>query len=267
MFWYNGKLIEGNNFQLQVNDPGLLFGATVFTTLRVYDRSLTHPLTNWKAHCDRLMESLETFGWELPKWERIQQGAEILLSHHPVLRITIFSDGRELIIGRSLPENLEERQQKGGIAYLASSPLYSRHLPGYKTGNYLGAWLALQQAQKLGAHEAILTDEEGNWLESSTGNLWGWKDGCWYTPPLDAGILPGITRSHLLNWLKFQDIRVEEDTWNWELVNSLEAIAYSNCGVEVIPFCQIIHSPGNLTFNPSHPVLEQLRSYFRVKPI
>ena len=58
----------------------------------------------------------------------------------------------------------------------------------------------------MGAKEAILVDESGNWLETSTGNLWGWHDGIWYTPHLDNRILPGIVRSHLLNWLKSQGI-------------------------------------------------------------
>ncbi|MEB3151575.1 MAG: 4-amino-4-deoxychorismate lyase, partial [Sphaerospermopsis sp.] len=47
MYWYCGKLIESKTLELNINDPGLLFGATVFTTLRVYDHSLDHSLTNW----------------------------------------------------------------------------------------------------------------------------------------------------------------------------------------------------------------------------
>ncbi|HCF27363.1 MAG TPA: 4-amino-4-deoxychorismate lyase, partial [Cyanobacteria bacterium UBA11049] len=51
-----------------------------------------------------------------------------------------------------------------------------------------------------GAGEAILVDANGNWLETSTGNLWGWQNGCWWTPPLEAGILPGVVRQQLINW-------------------------------------------------------------------
>jgi len=36
-------------------------------------------------------------------------------------------------------------------------------------------------------------DESGNWLETSTGNLWG---GGWWTP-LAAEIAPGVVRSQL----------------------------------------------------------------------
>ena len=84
-------------------------------------------------------------------------------------------DGREWITGRYLPGDLATRQQQGIVGWLADVPIYQRCLASHKTGNYLGAWLALQQTQKYGAREAILIDESGNWLETSTGNLWGWK--------------------------------------------------------------------------------------------
>jgi 4-amino-4-deoxychorismate lyase len=37
MYWYRGKLIESPTLKLDINDTRLLYGATVFTTLRVYN--------------------------------------------------------------------------------------------------------------------------------------------------------------------------------------------------------------------------------------
>lgn len=223
------------------------------------------PLTNWTAHCDRLRWSLQTFGWQLPDWKQLRQGAESLLPDYPVLRIAIFTDGRELIIGRSLPGNLQELQQQGVIAWVAQDSLFRRELSAHKTGNYLAAWLARQQAQRLGATEAILVDPLGNWLESSTGNLWGWKDGRWQTPPLEAGILPGIVRAKLLDWLQVRQLPVEQNIWNCDFVKTLEAIAYTNSVFEVVPLRAIVTPQVNLTTNPFHPALEQLRSYWLEK--
>ncbi|MBE9170655.1 aminotransferase class IV [Pleurocapsales cyanobacterium LEGE 06147] len=262
MFWYDGRLIERDTFELNIYEPGLLYGATVFTTIRIYQQSLTHPLTSWQAHCDRLHRSLQTFGWQFPNWQRLQQGAELLLPHFPVLRMVVFADGREWIVGRNLPADLSQRQRQGITAWVAKDSLFRRDLANYKTGNYLGAWLALQQAQKLGATEAILIDNRGNWLETSTGNLWGWRDNCWWTPSLEVGILPGIARSQLLTWLASQHIPVGENLWTPEFVKDLEAIAYSNCVVELVPLRTIIERASNLTVCPSHPALEKLQSYF-----
>lgn len=262
MFWYDGQLMQGDTLELAIYDPSLLYGATVFTTLRVYDQSLEHRLTHWKAHCDRLHDSLQAFGWQLPDWQRLRQGAEVLLTDYPVLRMVIFADGREWISGRFLPENLDELQQQGVRGWVADEPLFRRSLANYKTGNYLGAWLARQKAQKLGAKEAILVDYQGNWLETSTGNLWGWKEDYWWTPPVDGNILPGIMRSQLLTWLESQDLPVKHHRWDWQLIQELEVIAYSNSVMEVIPLATIMTPQGILNTNPNHSKLQQLYTYF-----
>lgn len=242
--WYSGKPIGSGKIELGIDDPGLLYGATVFTTLRVYHDSLDDRRTNWKGHCDRLRNSIETFGWQEPDWDSIRKGAEILQRDFPVLRITIFPDGREWIVGRDLPSDLVERQQEGIVAWLAETGEFRRSLAEHKTGNYLTAWLALNQAKKYGAKEAILIDESGNWLETSTGNLWGWQDGRWWTPPLTAGILPGLMRKQLMDWLKSQNQIVEEEAWTADLVSGMEAIAYSNSVVEVVPIHTVIGGSG-----------------------
>ncbi|AFY78857.1 MAG: aminotransferase class IV [Hydrococcus sp. C42_A2020_068] len=262
MFWYDGELIEGDSLSIGIDDPGLLYGATVFTTLRVYDRSLDRPLTHWQLHCDRLRHSIQAFEWQSPDWRRLRQGVEILLAYYPVLRIAIFADGREWIIGQSLPVDLKERQQQGIVGWVADESLYRRSLAAYKTGNYLSAWLARQKAQKLGAKEAILLDEAGNWLETSTGNLWGWKEECWWTPALEEKLLPGIARSQLIEWLQSQNIPVKQNRWTPEFVRDLEAIAYSNSVMEIIPFSLIIHPLGKQFLNCNLLALEHLRSYF-----
>jgi 4-amino-4-deoxychorismate lyase len=243
--WYAGKLIELGRIELGIDDPGLLYGATVFTTLRVYHHSLDDGRTNWRGHRGRLSNSIKTFGWQEPKWERIREGAEVLGREFPVLRITIFPDGREWIVGRQLPEDLVERQEKGVVGWLAQGAEFRRSLGEHKTGNYLTAWLALNQAKKYGAKEAILIDESGNWLETSTGNLWGWQDGRWWTPPLTAGILPGLMRKQLIDWLLSQNQIVEEEPWTADLVLGMEAIAYSNSVVEVVPIHTVVGGWGD----------------------
>ncbi len=272
--WYSGQLVEARAIELAIDDPGLLYGATVFTTLRVYENSLDNNWTNWAGHCDRIRHSIEQFEWQMPDWERVKIGAEALKTHFPVLRITIFPDGRELITGRYLPTDLKERQQFGIVAWLAEAPEYRRFLPEHKTGNYLSAWLALNKAQKYGAKEAILIDEDGNWLETSTGNLWGWQDGKWWTPPLKQGILPGLMRSQLIAVLKSHHEIVEEEPWNHELVQGFEAIAYSNSVVQIVPIHTIVRStsegegitnppcPMPHALCPSHNCFQKLRHIF-----
>jgi 4-amino-4-deoxychorismate lyase len=261
-FWYDGQLQHQPTLSLSIHDPALLCGATVFTTLRIYN-SLDHPGTAWSAHCQRLRTSLQSFGWAEPDWERLRQGAQILGQHYAILRVTLFPDGREWITGRPLPLDLLQQQTQGITAWIAD-PDWQRSLPAHKTGNYLVPWLALQQAQAHGAQESILIDTAGNWLETSTGNLWGWADGYWYTPALSVGILPGLQRQRLIQGLRCQNKQVVEATWDAALILQLETIAYSNCVVEFVPIQTILSTPKPLRYNASHPNLEDLRQAFQV---
>ncbi|MEH2069747.1 MAG: aminotransferase class IV [Nostoc sp.] len=258
IFWYDGKLIHSQILELNINDPGLLYGATVFTTLRVYQNSLDNNLTNWQAHCDRLLFSIQSFGWQQPDWKRVRQGAQVLLPQFPVLRITLFPDGREWITGRFLPPDLTEKQKNGVSCAVASSEFF-RSLPSHKTGNYLSAWLAKTSSD---AQEAILVDTIGNWLETTTGNLLGWCDSSWWTPPIKAGILPGILQSQLVNWLQNQQQPMQEAPWSPELVERFEAIAYTNSVVEMIPIHTVYQPTGSLQYNPHHPNFQQIRGLF-----
>jgi 4-amino-4-deoxychorismate lyase len=177
MFWYNGKIIQSQTLELDINDPGLLYGATVFTTLRSYENLLDSRLTNWRSQCDRLKLSLQTFAWQQLGWHQVRQDAEIISAHFPVFRITIFPVHRERITGRLLSKDLINKQKNDNACTAAKTELY-RSLPDHKAGNYLSAWLAKNSAQQLDTQEAILVDARGNWLETSTGNLGGWRDNC-----------------------------------------------------------------------------------------
>jgi branched-subunit amino acid aminotransferase/4-amino-4-deoxychorismate lyase len=261
-YWFAGQLCEGTDIALAVNDPALLYGATVFTTLRIYGVSLDHPLTHWAAHQQRLVHALTDFGWPSPDWSRVRQGAEALLEDYPVLRITCLPDGRELVIGRSLPPALATMQTKGIAAWVARGEMYRRSLPAYKTGNYLGAWLALQAAQRHGAREAILLDAQGQWLETSTGNLWGWANGQWHTPGLGTGLLPGIIRTHLIEYLRQRGELVNQSPWPPGVIQRFEVLAYSNSGVQIVPIHTVLGDRSRLEVNPQHPALAALRAAF-----
>ncbi|MGF1458248.1 MAG: aminotransferase class IV [Leptolyngbyaceae cyanobacterium] len=262
-YWYNGEPSEQKTLTLSYQDPGLLFGATVFTTLRVYEHSLTHPWTAWNGHIHRLTQSLQAFHWADPNWNQIQRGADLLARHYPVLRITLFPDGRELIMGRSLPEGLVARQHQGITAWVADSPEFRRSLAAHKTGNYLSCWLARQAAQRAHAQEAILIDARGHWLETSTGNLWGWARGQWYTPPLAAGILPGTLRSRLLQGLQAQQSTVQVALWTPELILQFTYLAYSSSVVEVTPIHTILQGHSSVNYNPDHEKTAQLTAAWR----
>ncbi len=260
LYWLEGHLHRGATLTLPLDDPGWLYGATVFTTLRVYEQHLSHPWTAWAAHVERTRRSLQTLHWPQPDWHRVEQGAIRLATEYPVLRVTIFPDGRELITGRSLPPNLASSQTTGVFAWVADSPDYSRPLPGHKTGNYLGCWLALQAAKRHQAQEAILVNAADHWLETSTGNLWGWAQGAWWTPPLATGILPGVMRSRLLQGLAATGAIVHTDPWTPSLISQFTTLSYTNSVVEVLPLRGILRGATCVNYNPDQEAIASLKA-------
>jgi branched-chain amino acid aminotransferase len=69
--------------------------------------------------------------------------------------------------------------------------------PLIKSNNLLNSALAMQEAVKRGAFEGLMRNYRGELAEFSTANIFVVKDGAALTPPLEAGLLPGITREFL----------------------------------------------------------------------
>ncbi len=70
--------------------------------------------------------------------------------------------------------------------------------PSAKTGNYLNNVLALHEARLAGADDAIMLNAAGEVTEATTANVYVIRAGALVTPPLDAGILRGTTRTRIL---------------------------------------------------------------------
>ncbi len=254
MYWYDGELANATQLTLPIDEPGLLFGATTFSTLRAIEGQ---PLA-WEAHRARLQATVTALGWQPPQWAQLERGVSEMAARYPVLRVTLFPNGCEWIVGRALPLDLARWQQEGAIALVITG--LARSLPAHKTGNYLACWQARRAALAVGAQEAILTDAAGNWLETSTGNLWGWRTGTWLTPPVEAGILPGIARAQLLHRLGAQGRPALVSSWTPTLVAQLEAVAYCNCVVGVVPLREVRWPTGQTArYDAATPAIAELQ--------
>src|SRR5438874_7590716 len=66
--------------------------------------------------------------------------------------------------------------------------------PLIKSNNLLNNALAMQEAFRRGAFEGVMRNYRGELAEATQSNLFVVKNGAALTPPLDAGLLPGITR-------------------------------------------------------------------------
>src|SRR2546421_6448184 len=66
-----------------------------------------------------------------------------------------------------------------------------------KSNNLMNWALAAQEAIKRGGFEAVMRNYRGELTECTQSNLFIVKNGAALTPPLESGLLPGITREFI----------------------------------------------------------------------
>jgi branched-chain amino acid aminotransferase len=125
--------------------------------------------------------------------------------------------------------------------------------PLIKSNNLLNNALAMQEAVRRGAFEGVMRNYRGELAECTTANLFVVKDGVALTPPLDAGLLAGITREFLFEIGVEVGIQVREQVLrDADLLGADEAFLTSTTR-EIVPIVQVDDSvigsgrPGGVT--------------------
>jgi branched-subunit amino acid aminotransferase/4-amino-4-deoxychorismate lyase len=98
-----------------------------------------------------------------------------------------------------------------------------------KSGNYLNSVLALAEARRKGAYEALMCDAVGRIAEGSSSNLFLVRQGRLATPALSVGLLEGITRRHVIALARGLGLAVDElGLWPADLQGADEAFLTSS---------------------------------------
>ncbi len=220
----DGVLSEEADGRVPVLDRGFLFGDSVYEVVRTHDGV---PLT-WIEHWARLRASAAGLQMELDLDEatvahRIQATLEAADHGDSYVRLVVTRGAGEapnidlayatrppcwVVLVRPLALLTGVPVHLGLVERLRND---RRALdPAAKSGNYLNNVLGLAEAKARGATDCVMLNADGWVTEASTSNLFVRLDGVWCTPPLDAGILAGITRGLLLEFLPQAGEAVEE---------------------------------------------------------
>ena len=114
--------------------------------------------------------------------------------------------------------------------------------------------MAKIEATKKGADEALFLNEHGNVAEATTENIFVVKDGKVFTPPVEAGILEGVTRNTIMKIWKVE----EKDLVLSDLTNADE-IFLTGTGVETVPVLEVNSSKIS---DGEGPITKQIREKF-----
>jgi branched-chain amino acid aminotransferase len=111
--------------------------------------------------------------------------------------------------------------------------------PMIKSNNLMNSALAMQEAYRRGAFEGIMRNYRGELAECTTSNLFIVKDGAALTPPLAAGLLPGITREFLFDVGRDVGIEVREQVLRDEDLFAADEAFLTSTTREAVPITRV----------------------------
>lgn len=252
--WVGDGLVDAAEARVSVFDRGFRTGEGVFETLRAYG---THPF-RLDAHLDRAAEGADTLGFALPDRGDLTRAiaetarANTVEGEDLAVRLTVTPGridpeapfppaGQEptsptVVVTANVLRHDPAMYREGVSAAVVP---WSREIPQVKAVSYLAASLARREAQAQDADEALLTDRRGMVLEGSYTNVFTVIRGVLVTPPLEAGILPGVTRAVTLEVAGAEGLAVEERPLSvTELVEADEAFLTASTR-EIVPLVRV----------------------------
>jgi D-alanine transaminase len=221
----NGTLVPADQAVLPISDRGVLFGDGVYEVMAVYNgqcRALD-------SHLDRLEKSLQSILLPSPldksAWKKafLDCLAKNNLSHSDAVIYL------QVTRGDSLPRDFNFAKEAQATYFIQTRPFefadYDTLNKGFtaishedirrahchiKSTCLQTSVLLKHKAAEAGAEECIMQRDD-YLTEGSSSNVFMVKDGTVYTPPLSKSILPGVTRSLVINLGKSLGLNIKEE--------------------------------------------------------
>lgn len=212
--YINGQYFLKEDAKISVYDHGLLYGDGVFEGMRIYSGKVFR----LQQHLVRLWESALSIGLQIPiSPEQLTKDVNETVAKNGLddgyIRLVVTrgsgslgidpnrcSDPQVIIIADSItlyPDDL----YRNGLELVTASTIRNHPAalsPRIKSLNYLNNIMAKLEGIKAGCVEAVMLNHKGEVAECTGDNLFIVKHGKLHTPPIDAGILEGITRNAVL---------------------------------------------------------------------
>lgn len=132
--------------------------------------------------------------------------------------------------------------------------------PSIKTGNYLNSVLALIEARRRGAQDAVMLNGHGHVTECTTSNIFFVKDSVLLTPSLESGILSGITRSDVIRLARENGVHCREGSFKADELRRADEAFITSTTRGIMPVGTIDGKPvGDAA---RRPVTDRLRKLF-----
>lgn len=188
-------------------DRGSIHGLGLFETMLAVDGKLLFA----ERHLARLRSGHETLGWPVD-FPAFQEIATQLLVHNGLgtgrarVRLTVtggsgpihdLTPGADRLVWMSAFPALVPPESLSACLSRWSRNEFSP-LAGLKCASYSENLIALDHARRIGFDETVFLNTAGHLCEAATANLFLVKNGTLFTPALNSGCLPGVTREVII---------------------------------------------------------------------
>jgi branched-chain amino acid aminotransferase len=256
----NGKVFDQEHAVISVFDHGFLYGEGVYETLRTYNGQ---PFL-FDRHMRRLRNSADMLALPVPltdaqidaRFRETMRAAGLgeAPDREAYIRILVTRGIGELtydpaacptpsivvIVKPNVPPSAEAFARGVRVSLVG----VVRNHPGsvnplIKSNNLLNNALAMQQAFTRGGFEGVMRNYRGELAECTQSNLFVVKNGVALTPPIDAGLLPGITREFLFEVGAENHITVREQVLHDDDLFGADEAFLTSTTREVVPIVQV----------------------------
>jgi branched-chain amino acid aminotransferase len=219
---HNDEILDAHQKSLSAGQVGLLNGWGVFSTIRVQEGVLFA----FERHWDRMQRDAARMHVPFPTDRdavraRLSRLIEANSAWNATLRVVVVRNRGGLFEGPDLARDFEliaftaNINAWGNSVRLAIKP-HGRHAQNEFAGTKVLSWAQnltwYEEAHQRGLDELILLNERGEVCECTSANLFIARGSGVFTPPLNSGCLPGVTRALLLEEIRVQGISAAEKT-------------------------------------------------------
>ena len=213
--YVNGRISDSREASVPIFDHGFLYGEGIYETLRTYAGV---PFL-FDRHMQRLRQSAARMALDVPFADhdllaRIGETmAALAVTGERYVRVIVTRGVGDLsydpaacpvptlviIVKPYVPPAPRTFADGIRVSLVGVRRNHPRALdPMIKSNNLLNNALAMQEAYRRGAEEALMQNQAGEIVECSQSNIFLIREGVALTPPLSAGLLPGITRAFVM---------------------------------------------------------------------
>lgn len=279
--WMNGKLVNWDDAKIHVLSHVIHYGSSWFEGIRCYQTAKGAAIFRLDRHIRRLFDSVKIFRTEIPYTEaQIEEAILATIRANGLkecyIRPVVYRGYGDVGVNPlGCPVDVCIAVWEWG-SYLGPEALNNGidvcvstwNRPAANTlpqmaksgGNYTLSQLMKIEAIKGGFAEAIALDIHGHISEGTGENLFAVKDGVIYTPPISSSLLPGVTRSSVLQLAKEAGHEAKEMDIPREMVYVADEMFFTGTAAEVTP----IRSVDKILVGTGHPgpVTKQMQKAF-----